>query len=222
MFAIRYSLVASICCVCCSAVAQDLSGPMLVTVEAVPLPAKTTPPLTAVPESDWFEDTPTDLDAVSIPDHAPNTTPSESAGCPICNATPSSCHGVCKDPGWPRKPLINKPGDRDRSNSPPKRYQIPDCKRAGHPHRIAPWAKCSVDGKYSSWFVGGGSPFCFGRPRNQIEGTWGLDYGGLFGHAKVWLRYTRFHRNQGGEGAYATDGEPAVAKTLHRVLHLQH
>jgi hypothetical protein len=128
------------------------------------------------------------------------------------------CHGVCTAPGRPRKPIIKKPGDRDRGDCPPKRYLMPDCKRAGNPHCVAPWARCSVTDKYSSWFVGGGSPFARGRCRKSTEGTWGLDYGGFFGHAKVWLNYTRYHRPQGGEGAYQTDGEPAVVSKLHSML----
>ena len=106
--------------------------------------------------------------------------------------------------------------------APPKRYLMHDCKRAGNPHCVAWWAKCSVDGKYSSWFVGGGSPFARGRCRKPTEGTWGLDYNGFFGHAKVWMNYTRYNRNQGGEGAYETDGEPAFVSKAHQILHLGH
>ncbi len=82
-----------------------------------------------------------------------------------------------------------------------------DCERAGSPHCVARWAKCGVNEKYSAWFTGGGAAFFRGRPRHSDEGTWGLDYNGLFGHANVWLNYTR-HRNQGGEGAYETIGGP--------------
>lgn len=129
------------------------------------------------------------------------------------------CYGVCKAPGHPQKPCIQKPGDRNCSENPPKRYLIPDCVRAGNPSRIAPWAKCSVDSKYSSWFVGGGTPFAKGRPRKSTEGTWGTDYSGLLGHAKVWLKYTRLDRGQGGEGAYETDGEPEFIHKLHKKFH---
>ena len=113
---------------------------------------------------------------------------------------PLDCHGVCRDPGHPEKPLITRPGDRDRGDCPPLRYRMDDCERAGHPHCYHRWAKCGVDGKYSAWFVGGGAALPFGRPRTASEGTWGLDYGGLFGHAKVWMNYTH-GRNQGGVGA---------------------
>ena len=142
--------------------------------------------------------------------------------CMNCQCGKKSCHGVCTDPGRPRKPFITKPGDRNRGDCPPKRYCMPDCKRAGNPHCVAPWARCSVTEKYSSWFVGGGSPFARGRCRKPTEGTWGLDYGGFFGHAKVWLNYTRHDRSQGGEGAYQTDGEPAFVSKAHSVLGLGH
>jgi hypothetical protein len=132
------------------------------------------------------------------------------------------CHGVCRDPGRPKKPKIDKPGDRNRGDCPPLRYRISDCRRAGNPHSVARWAKCSVNGKYSSWFVGGGSPFFFGRCRKPTEGTWGLDYDGFFKHTKNWLNYTRIGRKQGGEGAYRTDGEPKIVSRAHDLLHLGH
>ncbi len=138
-----------------------------------------------------------------------------------CECGQSHCHGVCRDPGHPKKPLITKPGDRNRGECPPLRYRMDDCERAGHPHCYHRWAKCSVDEKYSAWFVGGGSPFPFARGRTSSEGTWGLDYGGLFGHAKVWLNYTH-GRNQGGIGAYRTDGEPKIISRAHDLIHLGH
>ena len=126
---------------------------------------------------------------------------------------PGSCPGVCRDPGWPKKPFHEPPGDRNRGACPPHRYWIPDCERAGHPNQVARWARCSVDDDYSAWFVGGGAPFFRGRGRTAAEGTWGLDYKGLFGRANVWLNYTR-GRKQGGEGAYQTDGEPELVKKV--------
>jgi hypothetical protein len=47
------------------------------------------------------------------------------------------------------------------------------------------------------------------------EGTWGLDYHGLFEPAKFFLRWT-CGREQGGEGAYETDREPACHDQLKR------
>lgn len=142
----------------------------------------------------------------------------ESAPC-ACGV--KRCPGVCRDPGHPEKPLIDRPGDRSRGDCPPYRYRIPDCKRAGNPHCVAPWAVCSVNKKYSAWFVGGGAAFWKGRCRKPTEGTWGLDYSGFFGHANVWLKYTR-GREQGGEGAYETDGEPEFVTRTHELLGLGH
>jgi hypothetical protein len=136
-----------------------------------------------------------------------------------CSCGEKPCPGVCRDPGRPKKPKREKPGDVDRGDCPPLRYRIPDCKRAGNPHCVAKWAKCGVDDKYSSWFVGGGAAFFRGKPRKPSDGTWGLDYNGLFGRANVWLKYTR-GRKQGGEGAYETDGEPKFISRAHSILGL--
>lgn len=166
----------------------------------------------------------------------------------------SACQGVCRDAGHPKKPIVKKPGDRNRGDCPPLRYRMSDADRAGNPHCVHRWAKCSVNEKYSAWFVGGGSAFngkiasvlgrvklhreddCHceacraepgkcgpGREREESEGTWGLDYSGLFKRKKptIWLKYTR-ERKQGGEGAYATDGEPKIISKTHELLGLGH
>ncbi|WP_442509285.1 hypothetical protein SH528x_000851 [Novipirellula sp. SH528] len=152
----------------------------------------------------------------------------------------TSHHGICLDPGHPRKPKHEQPGDVNRGDCPPKRYRMDDCVRAGNPHCVAPWAKCSPNKKYSAWYVGGGAAFSKipdlhpgllhrGRDRETNayhghgEGTWGMDYSGLFGHANVWLKYTH-DRKQGGEGEYRTDGEPKViarAKSILKHVHEQ-
>jgi hypothetical protein len=145
----------------------------------------------------------------------------DSEPAPACDCGKKRCHGVCRHPGHPKKPKRDKPGDVNRGDCPPLRYRIPDCKRAGNPLAVHRFAKCAVDGKYSSWFVGGGAAFCRGRCRKPTEGTWGLDYGGFFGHANVWLKYTR-GRKQGGEGAYATDGEPKIVTRVHHFIERHH
>lgn len=128
------------------------------------------------------------------------------------------CHGVCRDPGCPSKPKIERPGDRKRTDCPPYRYQMDGCRRAGNPQVVAPWAACSTSHKYSGWFVGGGAAVC-GRPRRREEGTWGVDYDGWLSPRHVFMRWT-CGREQGGEGAYETDGEPeVVARVKHHVEH---
>lgn len=146
-----------------------------------------------------------------------------------------TCPGVDRHPGRPGKPRHEKPGDINRGDCPPKRYLMNDFERAGNPHCVAHWARCSVTDKYSAWYVGGGAAFAKvpqlkhplfsrGRPRKSVhynqhaEGTWGLDYGGFFGKANIWLMYT-CGRYQGGEGAYATDGEPKFVSRLKSLVH---
>jgi len=117
---------------------------------------------------------------------------------------PGSGRGLSHAPGHPRKPHRDLPGDINRGDSPPYRYTISDCQRAGNPHCVAPWARQSITTKYSAWFVGGGAA-CGGRGRCSSEGIWGMDYHGLFPYRRVWMQWT-CGREQGGEGAYKTDG----------------
>src|SRR6056297_2269914 len=65
------------------------------------------------------------------------------AECACSDECGQNCHGVDDDPGHPRKPHRTLPGDRDLGDCPPLRYQISDCRRAGYPYRIAPWAICA-------------------------------------------------------------------------------
>lgn len=114
------------------------------------------------------------------------------------------CHGISRAPGHPAKPRRQMPGDVDRGDHPPLRYQMCDCQRAGSPHRVAKWAQPAIGKHYSAWFVGGGAAFG-GRGRCSHEGTWGLDYDGWLKPRRVWLNWTG-GRYQGGEGAYQTEG----------------
>lgn len=159
-----------------------------------------------------------DHDASAHPGHlhemeheGPEATPS------ACGCGKKKCRGVCRDPGHPKKPKRKQPGDIDRGDCPGARYRMSDFSRSGKPTCVHRFAECSVDDSYSAWFVGGGAAFFKGRPRKSSEGTWGLDYDGLFGKANNWLKYTR-GREQGGEGAYATDGEPEFVSKLHGFL----
>jgi hypothetical protein len=166
-----------------------------------------------------------------------------------CHCGSGECYGVDTDPGRPRKPCRTLPGDRNRGDCPPLRYRMCDSKRTGRSEAVAPWAICGRPnthfGRYTAWFVGGGAAFADvpglsdlgcakdliprGRDRKAIgcgqhgEGTWGLDYQGFAGHAKVWLKYTTGFqgkgRAQGGEGAYRTDGEPKIVAKLKEALH---
>lgn len=112
--------------------------------------------------------------------------------------------GLSYDPGRPQKPHRKLPGDINRGDCPPYRYTLSDCQRAGDPHCVAWWAKPSTSLKYSAGFVGGGAAIG-GRSRHCSEGVWGMDYHGLFPYRRVWMRWT-CGREQGGVGAYKTDG----------------
>ncbi len=115
----------------------------------------------------------------------------------------AKCRCVDHDPGHPRKPSHEKPGDRNWGDAPPARYcQCGHC-RAGSPLCIARWAKLAVTCRYAGGYVGGGAARG-GRCRHPHEGTWGLDYCGWLSPRRVFSQWT-CGREQAGEGAYATD-----------------
>ncbi len=116
---------------------------------------------------------------------------------------------VSHDPGKPKKPRQEKPGDISVRDCPSERYGIANSERAGEPQQVAWWARCSVSNKYSAAYVGGGTPWILPhqtRSRASHEGTWGMDYNGLFKPRRVWLSWS-CDRAQGGLGAYETDRE---------------
>ncbi|HEY6564594.1 MAG TPA: hypothetical protein VIY86_08870, partial [Pirellulaceae bacterium] len=116
------------------------------------------------------------------------------------------CPGVCRRPGRPRKPLFQRPGDINQGECPPRRYCRDGHCRAGQPQHVAPWARWSVTPRYAGGYVGGGSAVG-GFGRTLEEGTWGFDYRGLYRPRAVFMNWT-CGREQGGVGAYSTDGEP--------------
>lgn len=124
---------------------------------------------------------------------------------------------VSTDSGHPRKPVIDRAGDRDRSDNPPERYGLPNQERAGHPQQVAWWAIPAINKQYSACYVGGGTAWVLPwlvRPRCRYEeGTWGLDYDGLYKPRRVWLRWSG-QRSQGGIGQYEADYEPGLVKLL--------
>lgn len=124
-------------------------------------------------------------------------------------------HGVSRDPGQPRKPRHEKPGDINRGDSPPLRYGIDPMKRAGWPYTVHHFAKTSVSSKYECGYVGGGATFG-GRNRCACEGVWGMDYRGRLPYRRIWLGWTD-GKSQGGEGVYQTDGhvEPSLPGLHH-------
>jgi hypothetical protein len=79
------------------------------------------------------------------------------------------------------------------------------CVRAGDPHRIAWYAKPSWNKRDSSGYVGGGATWR-GEPRLPDEGTWGLDYAGLFSRNRIWLKWLHGRPSRQKGGSYETDG----------------
>jgi hypothetical protein len=90
-----------------------------------------------------------------------------------------------------------------------------DERRAGFPSEESPCAKPSDTGHYVGYYVGGGAvPCCCakGDAPTAEEGTWGWDYSGLC--VPSWVRLDWWHgrRQQGGGGAYRTDGPRPLRK----------
>jgi hypothetical protein len=77
-------------------------------------------------------------------------------------------------------------------------------RRAGYPSRVSCLAQPSDTGAYDGYYVGGGTP-CRGEGPREEEGTWGWDYLGRWWNSRVALLWSH-GREQGGSGAYKTDG----------------
>lgn len=124
-------------------------------------------------------------------------------GCPDVKCYPSH---VSHDPGFPGKPLWQRPGDVDLSDYPPPRYCQDDNFRSGWPNCLRRWTMPSITSHYSAWYVGGGSAGIFprGRCRAEDEGTWGLDYSLWKRPRTVWMLWTN-GRYQAGEGLYTAE-----------------
>ncbi len=82
--------------------------------------------------------------------------------------------------------------------SPPPSCPADDC-------GMARWAVPSDTGRYTGYWVGGGSAF-HGDPREPTEGVWGWDYSGACFVPRIarWWNHGRYY--QGGPGAYRPDG----------------
>ena len=76
---------------------------------------------------------------------------------------------------------------------------------AGWPQCVSPWARPSYGGHEWGYYVGGGAA-AHGDYRCSHEGTWGWDYHGRLFPKRVWLGWHHGRREQGGYGAYKSDG----------------
>lgn len=92
-------------------------------------------------------------------------------------------------------------------------FQAPECgpthhrhSRAGHPHKVAFWARPAREPKYTGYHVGGGvtpGRFSHGEYRFAHEGTWGRDYAPWY--SRVQLLWSHGRLFQGGTGSYEPD-----------------
>lgn len=80
------------------------------------------------------------------------------------------------------------------------KVETPWCgfRRAGNPHCVAPWARCTYGSDYCGYYVGGGAPF-HGESRCPDEGTFGMDYKPWFSRVRLDWWHGRY---QGGQGQY--------------------
>ena len=92
---------------------------------------------------------------------------------------------------------------------------VEEQRRAGWPQEVARWAKPSDNGRYVGNLVGGGAwNWRRAEPALPDEGTWGWDYLGGPIRRRVILGWWHGRRDQGGVGAYQTDG-PRLLPPLH-------
>ena len=82
---------------------------------------------------------------------------------------------------------------------------VEDKIRSGHASSIAPWAQPGITRHYSGGFLGGGAARR-GAGRTQVQGTWCWDFHGLLPRKNIWLGWWNGRRDQGGRGAYKTEG----------------
>jgi hypothetical protein len=84
---------------------------------------------------------------------------------------------------------------------------VVSCEAAGPPP-VAWWAVAGRTPAYTGCYVGGGGNRCRAESRAIDEGTWGWDYQGYCNLRKIWLSWNHGRLDQGGQGAYRTDGHP--------------
>ena len=83
---------------------------------------------------------------------------------------------------------------------------------SGVAYPVGRFAKPTYGPDYNYGWVGGGAPSWRGQPRRANEGVWGRDYQGVVYLRRVWPNWWHGQREQGGAGAYRTDGP----KLFHR------
>ncbi len=89
--------------------------------------------------------------------------------------------------------------------------------RAGNPECVRPHARPSDTGHYVGYQVGGGAALT--RKADgpaPDDGTWGWDYCGHWLPSRIVLGWWHGRREQGGAGAYKTDGPRPVERIERR------
>jgi len=83
--------------------------------------------------------------------------------------------------------------------------------RAGQPQRERRLSLPTYTPAYDAGWVGGGASFRGDSPRIN-EGVWGRDYVGLIYPRIVWPHWLHGRRQQGGTGAYKSDGPRLIKR----------
>ena len=86
-----------------------------------------------------------------------------------------------------------------------RRHFCNNDERAGYPHQLAAHVQPTDSGTHCGHFIGGGGGHGSG-PRFREEGTWGWDYTSCKLHRHIFLGWNHGRYDQGGTGAYQTDG----------------
>ena len=107
----------------------------------------------------------------------------------------------------------------ERKHHPKSTQATPhDFRQAGYPQCVSPISMVSYNEHYSGGYVGGGKGFG-GHERRANEGTWGWDYTPFRPmSSRIFLKWSHGRHDQGGTGAYATDGPKPIehiSETVH-------
>jgi hypothetical protein len=91
-------------------------------------------------------------------------------------------------------------------------------RQAGYPQCVSPVSMVSYNEHYSGGYIGGGKAHGGHEPCRN-EGTWGWDYTPFRPmSSRIFLKWSHGRHEQGGVGAYATDGPKPlehITETIH-------
>jgi hypothetical protein len=117
-----------------------------------------------------------------------------------------AAHAVVEDSSFDTAPE-QCPDDSECQRCPGKRYLMDRHLRAGCAQNVGWWAVAGTNCRnYEAGYVGGGAVVGGDGPYQYRDGTWGLDYVGIVVPKRVFLNWWHGRHDQGGAGAYKTDG----------------